>query len=192
MNDDPRLPALERLAVSRERIRQTLAESNAHDKATADAPPSALMSAFLAIPGAGVVIDAVRHWWAQHPMHFAGTVAGHATRTLVGPMARRNPFTLVLLAMAAGGLLVWLKPWRGILKPALLAGLMPQIVSRAIAHVPLESWLSALTQMTTQRATQAGSPDAPVATPPAPPSSQAAPQHVDPASTAPPSSTTLH
>ncbi|MBX3620150.1 MAG: hypothetical protein KF891_09235 [Rhizobacter sp.] len=200
-NTDLRLAALERLAVSRERMRQSLSEASAQAQAEADAPPSALMSALLAIPGASVVIDAVRHWWAHHPMHFAGTVATHASRTLLGPMARRKPFTLVLVAMAAGGLLVWLKPWRGILKPALLAGLMPQIISRAVAHVPMESWLSALTQMTRQAPspdagasashTRAAAPQAPQAPQASSPATTPAPAARDTSPTA-PSSPTLH
>lgn len=185
--DDSHQAALERLAISRERLRSSLMEAAHPHQEDGEHKPSMLMSALLAIPGAHIVVDAVRHWWSQHPMHLAGTLAANTARTVVRPMARRNPFALILGAMVVGGVIVWLKPWRGIVKPALLAGLVPQIVSRAISHVPIESWISTLVTMVTLRSATRGS-DAPAAEPPA---TAGAPSAAAPAHDRPPSST-LH
>jgi hypothetical protein len=188
--------ALQRLALSRERLRAALREANGDLPDGRAHPPSPLMNLLLSIPGARIVIDAVRNWWAGHPMHFAGIVASQAAHSVVRPMARRNPYTLMALAMVAGGLVFWFKPWRGLLKPALLAGLLPQLISRAVAHVPMESWLSALLAMANpghrpahDDTAEAGSPAAAAATAPAQPTAAtpeptaAAPSHRAPAET---------
>jgi hypothetical protein len=173
--DDPRVPALQRLAVSRERMRAHLHEASSPHRGVDGGKPHPLMEAVMSIPGAAIVIEAVRGWWSQHPLHLATLVAADAGRTFVRPFAKRNPFVLVAGAVAVGGLIFWLKPWRGFLRPALLAGLLPQIVSRAVAHVPIESWISALVAMTTQRQARPSPPDetaapaqaaGPTATPP--------------------------
>lgn len=143
---DPNLPPLQRLMLSRQRIRQSLVEA-AEPPAPPAGEPSVLVTALMAIPGVGVVVDSVRGWWAQHPLHFAGTLAGNTVRGMMRPMARRSPYRLVFAAVAVGGLLYWVKPWRGLLKPALLAGLLPHLVSRAVANVPMESWMSTLMTM---------------------------------------------
>lgn len=143
---DPNLPALQRLTLSRARIRQTLVEA-AEPPAPPAGEPSVLVTALMAIPGVGAVVDSVRSWWAQHPLHFAGTLAANTASGMMRPMARRSPYRLVFAALAVGGLLYWVKPWRGLLKPALLAGLLPHLVSRAVAHVPMESWMSTLMTM---------------------------------------------
>ena len=50
----------------------------------------------------------------------------------------------VLVAAAVGALLVWSRPWRWALRPALLAGLAPQFASRVVAKLPIESWMTLL------------------------------------------------
>jgi hypothetical protein len=157
--DDPRTPALQRLATSRERMRAHLHEASSPHRG--DGKPNALMGALMSIPGAGVLVEAVRGWWSQHPLHLATLVAADATRTMVRPLARRNPFVLIAGALVVGGLVLWLMPWRGFVRPALLAGLLPQSISRAVAHVPMESWISALLAMATQRQGRSDAPDGP-------------------------------
>jgi hypothetical protein len=124
----------------------------------------AWLSGLAAIPGAGVLVDAVRSWWAQHPLRVAALVAIDASKTLLLPLARRNPVGLVVGALVVGGVIAWVRPWRGILKPALFAGLLPQLIAKAMAHVPVESWLSVLSafaaQQTDRRADPAPSPSA--------------------------------
>lgn len=135
MNPGLRLPAAQRLAASRERMRVSMTRQPA---AAAD--------------GTGPVLDALKDWWAAHPLHVAGVVAADAAKTLIGPVAQRHPIALVAGALLLGAVLVWAKPWRGILKPALLAGLLPQLLSKAMAVVPIESWLAVLSSLTRQAA----------------------------------------
>lgn len=173
-HNDPRLPAVERLAASRERLRAALYELSPPPDAAGDGGPSVVMTALMAIPGVGVIVDAVRKWWSQHPLHLATLVAGNTARSAMKPMARRSPYTLILAAAAVGGLLYWFKPWRGLLKPALLAGLLPHLVSRAMEHVPIESWMAAVTTFVSQHMPGQGAhaaeeepqPDAATAPPP--------------------------
>lgn len=162
--DDPRLPAVERLALSRQRLRVALYELSAPPDTSQDEGPSVLMTALMAIPGVNLVVDAVRKWWSQHPLHLATLVAGNTARSAMAPMARRSPYALILAAAAIGGLIYWIKPWRGLLKPALLAGIVPHLVSRAMEHVPIESWMSAVSTFASERMRAAAPEDAPSAT----------------------------
>lgn len=158
--NDPRLPAVERLMLSRERLRGALIEIAPPPDAAGDHEPSVLMTALMAIPGVRLVVDSVRSWWSQHPLHMATMVAGNTARSAMGPIARNRPFALIAAAVAVGGLLYWIKPWRGLLKPALLAGLVPHLVARAMDHVPLEAWMSAATTFASERMRAAGVPPA--------------------------------
>jgi len=45
------------------------------------------------------------------------------------------------MAIAAGGLLIWMRPWRELLRPALIAG----IAARLIAQVPAKNALALVT-----------------------------------------------
>ncbi|HEY0819725.1 MAG TPA: hypothetical protein VGD46_13160 [Rhizobacter sp.] len=142
---DARLSAVERLTLSRQRLRVALHELAPPDEATGEPKePSVLMTALMAIPGVQTLVESVRGWWAQHPLHLATLVAGSTARSAMRPIAGRNPFGLVLAAAAVGGLLYWIKPWRGLLRPALLAGIVPHLVSRIMAQVPVESWMEAV------------------------------------------------
>ncbi|WOB06722.1 hypothetical protein [Piscinibacter gummiphilus] len=149
--NDPRLPAVDRLTLSRERLRGALLEIAPPPDAAGDHEPSVLLTALMAIPGVRLVVDSVRSWWSQHPLHMATMVAGNTARTAMGPIARNRPFALIAAAVAVGGLIYWIKPWRGLLKPALLAGLVPHLVARAMDHVPLEAWMSAASAFASER-----------------------------------------
>ena len=87
----------------------------------------------------------------QHPLRVASQLAVETTSALVQPLAKRNPLGLVLGALVVGGILVWARPWRWLLKPALFAGLWSQLLSKGIAHLPLESWLAALVSVPRQK-----------------------------------------
>jgi len=64
-----------------------------------------------------------------------------AARRALETLADRHPLPLVGMAIAAGGLLVWMRPWRGFLRPALVAG----IAARLIARVPAKNALAFVT-----------------------------------------------
>jgi hypothetical protein len=96
------------------------------------------------LPVVALVVESLGAWWANHPLHAAGQVAAQASGAVVRPVAARHPIALVLGAGLAGVLLVWSRPWRWALRPALLAGLAPQFTARVLAHLPVESWLTLL------------------------------------------------
>jgi hypothetical protein len=127
----------ERLARSRELLRQALGGTVATGAA---AQPQALgtgapwWSGLMELPGAGVLLEALRTWWPQHPLRNAALVALHSALIVVRPVARRHPLGLVLGAFLAGGLLAWSRPWRWALKPVLLAGLLPQLLLTIMAQ----------------------------------------------------------
>ncbi len=142
------LTASDRLALSRERLRQAMRGDSEADgdssSQRARGPASAVMEKLKSIPGAGILIEAVGGWWARHPLRAAGSVALDAATAGVRPMARRNPLGLMVVALFLGGLLAWSRPWRWILSPALLAGLSSQIFRKSVAKVSVESWMDVL------------------------------------------------
>lgn len=135
--------AVERLEQSRAVLRQAL-RGTPRPTGGARKPVAAWRAHLQSIPVATVLVEAVSSWWKQHPLRVASTLVVDTTRAVVQPLARRNPMGLVAGALLVGGLLAWSRPWRWVLKPALFAGLWSQLLSKGIAHVPLESWLAAL------------------------------------------------
>jgi hypothetical protein len=154
------------------------------DEGSSSGIGSKLLHALAGIPGTSILIDSVRSWWSQNPMRVAGLVAADAAKTMLRPMAQRNPVVLVLGAVVVGALLIKVRPWRGILRPALFAGLLPQLISRLMAQVPVESWIDMLTSFTKK-------PSHPAPPAAAPAAAQAAPQR-EKQPTAGQSTTTLH
>ena len=153
------LTAVERLAQSRQRLRQALDEMAGPPKPTqgpCDAgSEAAWLKSLKSIPGANVVIATLRHWWAQHPLHMVNLFAVDAVKTLVQPLAKRNPMQLALGAAVAGGLLVWIRPWRWIPKSVLFAGLLPQLLTNVLIQVDMRSWLNVLASLMQHRQPEA-------------------------------------
>ena len=139
------MTALERLELSRARLREALAPPPA-------APPvspghgfgASLLQRVKALPAAGPVIDSVAAWWSQHPLRAWVALAGGASTAVAQPLARRNPVTLVLTAALVGAVFAWSRPWRWALKPVLFAGLAPQLAARVAKALPIESWIGLL------------------------------------------------
>jgi hypothetical protein len=135
----------DRLALSRQRLRLAMqGEPAAH---AAPASGQAWAHSLRTLPGAPVVMDAVQAWWAQHPLRVVGLVAANATMTALRPAAQRHPLGLVAGALLAGALLAWSRPWRWLVKPALFAGLLPQLFSKTLAQIPAHSWIAVLTSL---------------------------------------------
>ena len=149
-----RVTAAERLEQSRKRLHQAMRGTSAAPGTAANASVAGSATLWLDIlklnPTARVVIAAVSAWWAQHPLHVAGTAAAATAKAAVQPIADRHPFALVLGALLLGGVLAWSRPWRWALKPALFAGLLPQLVSQALAQAPIQSWLAAFAAPTSE------------------------------------------
>lgn len=135
--------ATARLALTRERLRLAMMPA---PHAQASRP---LRSFFTAtrlkdFPVIGTIIEALQAWWLNHPIRPVASVAIEASNTLVEPLARSNPFALVAGAAALGALFVWSRPWRWLFGPALFAGLVPQLASRLVSNLPIESWMTML------------------------------------------------
>lgn len=145
----------ERLALSRERLRQAMQPRNPAGASARGAlgasSPGAWLRALKANPAAAILLDALARWWSQHPLRLAGMVAADATSAVVRPMAQRNPLGLVLGALLVGGALAWSRPWRWLVTPALLAGLVPQLFSKLMALVPPQSWMAVLAALTQEQ-----------------------------------------
>lgn len=169
--------ACERLALSRERIRKVLVAAAAPSADTGSAktrsgPLAALLHQLNSVPGAKMVLELLQGWWRRHPLHSAGSVAADAAKAMVGPLTQRHPLGVVAGAAVLGGLLVWSRPWRWLLKPALLAGLLPQLISGTLAQlaeVKLESWLAMMASLAPKAAPAAPAGQAASAEPAAPP-----------------------
>jgi hypothetical protein len=180
MATEPRRPlveatppsATERLAASRLRLRAALME-------IAHPPPRPSMfdglgnlgglrdlaAPFIdrikAVPGAVLVLETLEGWWAQHPLHTAGIVAEEASRSFVLPIARRNPYALIVGSVVVGALFAVSRPWRWLLRPALFVGLVPQLASQALKRMPVESWLRMIDSLKTKSppsSTEGGGP----------------------------------
>jgi hypothetical protein len=164
----PPLSASDRLILSRERLRQAALDASNPISAAANQPAdgSAMVwwDSLKSLPGASVVIEAVSSWWAQHPLRVASMLAADAAKTVVEPMAQRHPLGLIAGALVLGGLFAWSRPWRWILRPALFAGLLPQLVYKALTHVPVQSWMVVLASMAQEKRAMTTASALPVAT----------------------------
>lgn len=150
---------VERLALSRERLRVAM-----------QPPPVKPSGQFLgenigefakdlfnrikSMPGLGSLIEPVEAWWARHPLRTAGLVAAEASRNLTTPMAERHPLMLLFGAVLVGALLTLSRPWRWLVSPAVLAGLLPSLASRTIRELPVDSWLKLLASISAPAAAQ--------------------------------------
>ena len=154
--------AIERLALSRERLRERMMP------APQDATPhastrvsgsfaSGLTDRLKDLPGAHMLLDALAAWWASHPLRTASLVAAEASRKFAAPLAERNPLALILGAVVIGALLALSRPWRWALRPAIFAGLLPAIGARIMRQLPLESWLRMFASVSTRTARETAS-----------------------------------
>lgn len=153
----------ERLLLSRERLRLALLETAA-STAKAKGQPSAwsksdCLDGWKDVPGAPAVMDVLRTLWKDHPLHFVVNAAADAFRGMVLPLAQRNPLGLVFGAFLFGGLFVWSRPWRWISAPAMLAGLLPQLLAKAIENLKPLNWADIFSSLAKQRSDDGGPPN---------------------------------
>jgi len=151
--------ACERLARSRERMRQVL-------QAGAPNPPADRSSldwleGLKRLPGFDIVLAALRTWWSQQPLRQASLNLAEVAKTALLPLAQRAPLSLAAGAAALGGLLVWLRPWRLLPASALIAALMPNVLGKMVTHLPLQTWLAGLAACSRSTASGADAPSQP-------------------------------
>ncbi len=142
---------LQRLLNSRERLRGALVDSAVGKAAPAGEPAFPLRDTLMSMPGASIVKEALSSWWGQHPLRVATLVAAEAGNALIQPTAQKHPVVLVGGALMFGAAVVWIKPWRWRLRKTLLAGLLPQLLSKAVAEIPVTSWLAAVSQLASEQ-----------------------------------------
>ena len=149
--------ACEKLARSRAGLRQHMLARRAPQRSVARpadghvGPFTAGLALLRQMPLTRIVTDTVGSWWTHHPLRLAASVAAEGVGAIARPLAQRHALLLVLGATLAGGLLVRSRPWRWIVKPALFAGLLPQLATRLVARLPPSSWVSVVDSLTQPR-----------------------------------------
>jgi hypothetical protein len=131
------------------------ATTERRDRPAQTQPPGSWLDLLGEIPVLGKIVLGIRAALRDSPLPVAARLAGHAGNEALRPTAERHPLALVGVAAAGGAFLLWAKPWRTLLRSALLAGMLSQLGSRLIAQIPLASVLDAL-QSVTRRPARAG------------------------------------
>jgi len=132
--------ATERLEVSRARLRDAMSSSRRQVALNGVAANSGWLTRLENLPGVRVLVDALKNWWSGHPLRPVVRLAHQTTDAIATPVAQSHPIAMVSAGVVLGALLIAARPWRWILKRALFAGLVPQIVS----SLPIDSWLGKL------------------------------------------------
>ncbi len=153
---DVSLTAEQRLKVSRERMRLAMVTPSRPPRAsftTSEAGGSrssgpSWWEHLKQVRGATVIVETLENWWRRSAWRTPVLVAAEASRTLVQPIAQKRPIALVAAALVAGAAVGWLRPWRWIIKPALFAGIAPQIARRVVSNLPIESWMGLIAKLT--------------------------------------------
>ena len=166
--------ATERLQQSRQRMRDQMLALNA-SSAQAQAArqgseqSSALLATLIALPVFGPLIHSAVRWWADHPLHAVADLFirpnASATEPLKKPLTQRHPWALLLGAVAVGALLMWARPWRfGLLRRAVYAGVVPQIITSLLSRVSSDGLLDIVNSVLRRPAANTSPP--PAAEPP--------------------------
>lgn len=147
------LPPQQRLEASRTSLRVAM---QPHAPATASGMPRGLIGRLklasssvdgvLAHPVVGTLRDTARHWWTTHPWRPAIVIGLEAVNQLAVPVARKHPLRLLGVAMLGGAVLSRLKPWKWLLKsaaPALVASMLPALMSRLATRIPVSTLIKA-------------------------------------------------
>ncbi len=146
LGEDVVVGPLARLKISRERLRLAMSPPPPPDPESPSTRSwvDGLKAKIMSVPVVGAVVDSVQEWWGSHPARPVAQVASQAATAAVQPVARHHPLLLMLAAFGIGAGVFWAKPWKLILRSALFAGVLPQMATRAITRMPIDSWLAVL------------------------------------------------
>lgn len=128
----------ERLARSRERMSFWLADENGTGRGNGGSSDDVDAAHEPASIG-GIVGEVVGEWWEEHPLHTSATLAIEASRSAIVPLVRRHPVAVLGSAAVVGAALVWVRPWRWLLRPALVLGIASQIAARTMTRMATAS-----------------------------------------------------
>jgi hypothetical protein len=130
------MAANERLIQSREQLRHALRQVSSPPGSHGDAHPDLFTAGLIAQlqgrPAASVLLELARNWWDRQPVREALTLASETATVVLAPVAQRHPYGLVTGAAAVGALLVLVRPWRWMCTSALLAEILPKLMSEAV------------------------------------------------------------
>lgn len=134
------LTANERLIASREQLRHALRLIDARSE-----PGSGLSSETLAsrlradlknsTPEAQILLELFQRWWTGQPLRIAWLLLADTATAVLQPVAQRHPYRLVIGAAAVGAVLVGVRPWRWFSTSALLAGVLPKLMSEVVLRL---------------------------------------------------------
>jgi hypothetical protein len=132
--------ASQRLVQSRAGLRRALRDqthaSDSNRGSLGQNDVLALLTGMRDMPGADVIVQALKTWWMQHPLRAASAIAWDSAKAALQPVVKRHPVALMAAAVAVGGVLAMTRPWRWVFKPALFAAVLPQILSSILAAQP--------------------------------------------------------
>ena len=132
------LTANERLTQSRERMSYWLNDDEREARANGNSRTTERGDDQTVSVG-GIVREVIGEWWDEHPLHASATLAFKASRTAIVPLVRRHPAAVLGGAAVVGAVIIWARPWRWLLRPALVAGVASQLAARAIARMATAS-----------------------------------------------------
>lgn len=151
------LGATERLQQSRQLMRDQMLALNAssaqaHAKNHGSEKTSKWLSSLVALPVLGPLINTAMTWWAEHPLHAVAELfsrpSASDTEAPKMSLARRHPWAMLLSAAALGALLMWARPWRfALLRRAVYAGLLPQMVTTLLSRVSTDGVLDLVSSL---------------------------------------------
>jgi len=141
--------ATDKIELTRAQLRRAMtppppAPRKTFSRLKAEGQQPTILDRLKALPFFGTIVEAIDSWWLSHPLRPVTHMVGEASNAAVRPFARTNPISLVAGAAIAGAALAWSRPWRWLIRPALFAGLVPQIATRLVARIPMESWMAGL------------------------------------------------
>lgn len=104
-------------------------------------PAAGWFGRLASMPIVRLVLDALVGQWRRHPWQASALLANDLARTVLQPVAQHHPWRLVCVSAVVGGVMVSTRPWRWLPRPALLIGLVPQLLAQALTSPGVRGWL---------------------------------------------------